>query len=135
MPKELFIQIDASTPLEVFKTQEQLLKLNMDIPSDFVQRIVAREQYESTEYENRIACPHPLNTENIPTFVSVARLNKPITWKHKQVQLVFLFSSLGFKNTSWFFEKISKMATDSSLAKKLLEAKDYEEFIDVFEKA
>ena len=135
MPEELFLQLDAVSPLQVFMAQEQILKQAYELPSDFVQRILAREHYESTEYENRIACPHPLNTENIPPFVSVARLNKPIIWKEKNVQLVFLFSSLGSKNTSWFFEKIAKLATDSSLARKLIEADSYEEFIDVFEKA
>lgn len=134
MPSSFFIESDAKSPIYVLQELVKTVETKLTLPTNFITRVLEREHYETTEYDNRVATPHPLDNQNVPTFIAVARLNKPILWRNKQVQLVFLFSSLGTKNATWFFAKISKIVQDSSTAQLLLGAKDYKEFIECFEK-
>lgn len=129
----LFFRIDGENVDDVLEKQIDRIRQVMSLPEDFLQQVKIRESLESTEYDNRIAIPHPMHTENLPNFISIAILKHPILWKKKNVQLVFLICVHDrHDQTSQFFEKISKIICDDVVAKKLIHAQDFKEFIRIF---
>lgn len=88
----------------------------------------------STEYDNRIALPHPLTaSEGISNFISIARLDKPILWNQKMVQLIFLVCTpASSKSTAWFFDKISRIICNDEAARTLIACTSYEDFAERF---
>ena len=109
------------------------IQKKLPLPSDFISRLKDRESLASTEYDNRIAIPHPLNLEGIPDFIAVARLAKPILWTTKQVQLVFLICNSSASNPL-FYSKLVNIIQTSDISQSLLKAKDFNEFVEIFEK-
>lgn len=133
------IRPDLFFTFEAKDKQEALYKLASNIndviklPEDFLYRINQREELETTEYDNRIAIPHPLSSEGVQSFVSVAKLTKPIKWQNKNIQLIFLCTLNGmYTAEKSFFDKISKCIADDALVQSLINAKTYEEFMDIF---
>ncbi|MCI5774024.1 MAG: PRD domain-containing protein [Erysipelotrichaceae bacterium] len=131
--EKLFFLFDADDMPSALAKQIAMVKEQLHLPDDFLAQILAREKLEPTEYDNRIALPHPLDNHDCPSFISVARLHKPIIWKEKNVQLIFLLSSPSSqKMSSKLFEKISQIITNEDIAQKLLSANNYQEFIAIF---
>lgn len=131
--EKLFYLIEAEDMHSALAKQIALLNEQLKLPEDFLERILAREALEPTEYDNRIAIPHPLDSRNCPLFISVARLRKPIVWKEKNIQLVFMISlPSSQKISSILFEKISQIITNEEVAQRLLTADSYNEFINIF---
>ena len=131
--EKLFFLLDADDMPSALTKQIAMIKEQLPLPDDFLARILAREKLEPTEYDNRIALPHSLDSRNCPSFISVARLHKPIIWKEKNVQLIFLLSSPSSqKISSKLFEKISQIITNEEIAQKLLSVNNYQEFIAIF---
>lgn len=129
----LFFNIDAKDKDDALEKHIRKIQKVIELPADFKDNIINRENLESTEYENRIAMPHPLHPEDLPQFVSIARLSKPIVWQNKNVQLIFLICTHNMQHTtSTVFEKISKIVCDENIALSLINAKDYNEFMKLF---
>lgn len=129
----LFFDIDASNKDEVFEIMTQHIQKWISLPSDFISRLQDREALASTEYDNRLAIPHPLNLDEISDFIAVARLSKPILWNKKQVQLVFLICNSNASNPL-FYSKLVNIIQNSEISQQLLQAKNFNEFIKFFEK-
>lgn len=128
----LFFDCDASTKEEIISYAIQQIKQWIRLPSDFYQRIMNREKLASTEYDNRIAIPHPIDMKDIPEFIALIRLKKPILWKNKQVQLVFMICNHGDINP-WIYTKLSKMIHSPEISQNLIQAKSFQEFKDIIE--
>lgn len=129
----LFFNIDAKDKDDALEKHIRKIQKVIELPADFKDNIINRENLESTEFENRIAMPHPLHPEDLPQFVSIARLSKPIVWQNKNVQLIFLICTHNMQHTtSTIFEKISKIVCDENIALSLINAKDYNEFMQLF---
>jgi lichenan operon transcriptional antiterminator len=129
----LFFDLDVSSKDECIKETVKLINEYISLPEDFLERVQTRESLASTEYNNRIAMPHPINMIDIPEFVAVARLQKPILWNEKNVQLVFLVCNRGEINT-WVYEKLTKIIASSEISSSLIQAKSFNEFRDIIEK-
>lgn len=129
----LFFNISASNKDEALEKHIAKIRNVIKLPNDFKDNIMQRENLESTEYDNRIAMPHPLNPEDLPGFVSIAKLSKPIKWNNKNVQLIFMVCTHNMHHiTSSLFDKISKIICDEMIAQQLIQAKDYNEFMQIF---
>lgn len=129
----LFFKISASNKDEALEKHIAKIRNVIELPNDFKDNIMQRENLESTEYDNRIAMPHPLNPEDLPGFVSIAKLNKPIKWHNKNVQLIFMVCTHNMHHTtSSLFDKLSKIICDETIAQQLIQAKDYNEFMQIF---
>ena len=63
-----------------------------NIPDNFYELIMKREQLAETDIGNLVAIPHPIEVVTKDTFVYVAVLDKPILWQKHNVQVVFLIS-------------------------------------------
>lgn len=70
--------------------------------------------------------------KDIPEFIALIRLKKPILWKTKQVQLVFMICNHGDINP-WIYTKLSKMIHSPEISQNLIEAKSFQEFKDIIE--
>lgn len=135
MNPSLFFNIDARDKDEALEKQIELINTHLSLPENFRELINRREELETTEYDNLIALPHPLETDNIPSFISIARLNKPIIWLNKKVQLVIMVCTPNMHETaSKFFSRISKVVCDENLSKALLNKENYEDFMEAFMK-
>ncbi|NRG33072.1 BglG family transcription antiterminator [Niallia circulans] len=75
-----------------------LFKLSNDLihygfaPKNYDQSVIERENKFTTIYKNGVAGPHALSLNAIKNTVSVAVYDKPIEWKGRSVQIVFLIN-------------------------------------------
>jgi len=51
-----------------------------EVPEDFYELVLAREELGTTDYGNLAALPHPLKTVTRESYVYVAVLDKPVAW-------------------------------------------------------
>ena len=128
----LFFDISADSREEVFQKGTDLIQQFIKLPDDFLERLESRESMASTEYDSRIAIPHPIDMSDIPEFISVFCLDKPVLWKTKQVQLIFLICTRG-EISPIFYTKFSKIIRDSDLSQKLIQAEDFSKFSEIIE--
>lgn len=128
----LFYDLDVSSKEEVLNEMSTKIRQYISLPDDFIERIDQRESLAGTDYENRLAIPHPLDNSGIPEFICVARLSKPIKWTTKQVQLIFLISNNGDINP-WFYSKLAKIISNSTLTQSLIKADSFDTFKAIFE--
>lgn len=130
---ELYLEISASSRQEALMKQIEHIQKSLPLPADFYDSVAARERMGTTEYNNKIAIPHPLNPEQLPNFISICKLKKPVTWNAKPVQIIFLVCiNENQALTRIFFDKISKIIQNSHLAFELLETRNYDEFMAKF---
>lgn len=133
--KELYLEL--KTPLDRNGVIDMMIEKAaslFEIPSDFKDSVMEREDIESTDFGNYIAIPHPLKSFCEDDFVAIAKLDKPILWQKQKVQLVFLCNLTNHIKTDWFMSKIAVMLGNNSACQKLIMAKSYEDFISGFEK-
>ena len=128
----LFYDLDCASKEEVLKVMTERIRKYITIPDDFIERIEKREVLAGTDYENRLAIPHPLDNTGIPEFICVARLSHPVKWNTKSVQLVFLICNNGDINP-WFYSKLAKIISDSTLTQSLIKADGFDSFKTIFE--
>ena len=128
----LYMELDAISKEECIDIMLERIRLYIDLPDDFRQRIIEREQLGSTEYSNYIAIPHAINNENVPDFLAIARLKKPIIWQEKTVSLVFLLSSSNTKTAAWFLQRIGIAIQRPSVINALMDANSYKSFMNTF---
>lgn len=92
--EELFFKdLAGATKEEVLRNMCNEVHKAMDIPQDFYELVIKREEMASTEFGNNIALPHPIKAITNTTFVAIAMLKRPIKWDKQQVKFVFLIST------------------------------------------
>ena len=128
----LYMEFDAGSKEECIDIMLERIHLYIDLPNDYRQKIIEREQLGSTEYSNYIAIPHAINNENVPDFLAIARLKKPIIWQEKTVSLIFLLSSSNTKTSAWFLQRIGIAIQRPSVINALMDANNYKSFMNTF---
>ena len=134
--KDLYMEL--KTPLDrnrVIDIMIDKIASVYEIPSDFKDSIMEREDIESTDFGNYIAIPHPLKSFCDEDFVVIAKLDKPILWNRQKVQLVFLCNLTTHAKTDWFMSKIAVLLGSGNACQNLIRTESYEDFISEFEKA
>ena len=128
----LYMEFDAGSKEECIDIMLERIHLYIDLPNDYRQKIIEREQLGSTEYSNYIAIPHAINNENVPDFLAIARLKKPIIWQEKAVSLIFLLGSSNTKTSAWFLQRIGIAIQRPSVINALMDAHNYKSFMNTF---
>ncbi|QAT41624.1 transcription antiterminator [Clostridium sp. JN-9] len=95
--------------------------------------VLQREKISATSFDYGFATPHGLNETFInQSALSIAILDKPISWGEYEVRLVILFTinKEDYKILRIFFDWLSNIISNSEQFRKLLEVNNYSEFID-----
>lgn len=127
-----FKDLEGNTWEEVIYNLCQKIKEIADVPDNFYQSVMQREQLGNTDLGYMSALPHPYQLITEKSIAVVAILKKPIFWSQREVQLVILSSlSKGEqKNNRLFFECTINFVTDEEKVKKVLKEKNFEVFME-----
>ena len=101
------------------------------VDENYKQEIYEHEKISPSSYGN-VAIPHPLGNKAKSSVIAVSLNPKPITWGINQVHLVFMLS-LKEEDRDYFsdiFEFITKILNDETSANRLIQAKNYDDFIN-----
>lgn len=131
--KEYFYaDLDAKDEKDVIDKMCKKLEKDRIIPSEFKENVLKREEMSPTSFVYGFATPHALKAQSYLSTISVALLKQPVKWGVYEVKLVILLAineedkSILFMFLEWLASAISDVASFSTL----LEAKDYEEFLE-----
>ena len=130
-----FTKIDGRTKQDVLDIMIKNIQRQVEIPDDFLDFVMEREKFSSTELENHIAIPHPNKACTEDTFVSVGILEKPILWYQKKVQIIFLIS-VSKHNKRYLkelYQLLTKFINNEDNVICLLQNPNYEYFIKLAE--
>lgn len=98
----------------------------MDLPSEFEESVLHREELSSTDYGNLIAIPHPYKATGKETRVIVGLLKEPVFWGRNMVQVVFLIAigELEDQNLQRFYQQLMKILMNQDLIEEFIKSKD-----------
>lgn len=133
--KEQLVEIfdfktNISSKYELLAVIESDLKALDYIESDFLEKVYEREAVATTAYGNLIAVPHPITPLAKRSFIYITKLDKPIKWDDKEVQLIFC---LGLKKHTTvdmkpIFKKLSYIINDFNVVLELLNQRSLDDF-------
>lgn len=98
----------------------------------FKQKLFERERVSSSAYAN-IAMPHPLEMCAFTSAIGVSLHPGGLPWNHTKVNIVFLLA-INIRDRLFFkdiFDFITEVISDDRSLMMLLEAKTYDEFVDI----
>jgi len=120
--EELFFKdLTGTTKEEVLRNMCDAVNKVIDIPPDFYQLVIQREEMAPTEFGNNIALPHPIKPITNSTFLAIGMLKKPMKWEKLQVKFVFLISTKkdSKESLSLFNESITALVFNKKAMLKL----------------
>ncbi|WP_343344352.1 BglG family transcription antiterminator [Terrisporobacter petrolearius] len=127
-----FKQLKASTKDEVLEIlTSRMIELGY-MNEKVKESVYSRERMSTTELGNLVALPHILELNGNSASVSVAVLDKPVTWDKEKVQIVLLLNiSKEFIN-EWeqIFKNLYNYLIVKSGVNKLIKGISYTEFIN-----
>jgi lichenan operon transcriptional antiterminator len=128
-----FTHINVNTPNEIITRMCNKLYEKGYVKESFKNSVLQREKMFATSFDYGFAIPHSFNATFInQSVLSIAILDKPIKWGDFYVRLVILFAINKYdqKILRMFFDWLSNVTSEHNKFTKLLEAKNYKEFID-----
>ena len=131
--KELFVEnLKADNKNEAIIKLCDLIQNKIELPDNFVQSVLRREEFGATDFGHIVALAHPYGVVTSSTFASVAVLDKPIFWGNHNIQIIILISlSENDINLESFFNFTSMFMLDRIKPKKLINDPTYENLIDL----
>lgn len=132
-----FSNIECATKDEVIKFMiKEIKKVRSDIPDDFYNAVIKRENQAPTEFGNLIAIPHPYKAMSEDTFVCVCILKKPITWNEKKVQLIYMTSmeKNTDRNLKTFYRVTSKLLVNKHYVEEIIQKGSFNYMIELLKK-
>lgn len=133
-PKELFFSnINFESKKVAIHEIIQKCKVYYQLPNDFEELVLERENYSSTEYNNLIAFPHAIHARSESTFVAVVVLDQAIQWDEGEVKVILLSSieDNNEKDLGNFYKVISTIITDKTILWQIVNNPSYENFIAI----
>lgn len=123
--------LDVKTPEEVIEILSDRMIEEGIVAEGFKQRVLQREKLSSSSFVYSFATPHAFGIEIYKSTISVALLKEPIMWGNFKVKLVFLLAvnEKDMEILNLFFEWLSYTINHPDKFLRLLEVKDYDEFI------
>lgn len=112
--------------LEAKKSEDIILEMCtkirkvLNLPENFEEEVIKRENYAATEYGNNVAIPHPMQPITDETFVAIGILPKSVLWENAYVKYVFLLSlsKNNSESVGYLHESLASFIMDrDSLAK------------------
>ncbi|MCB2354579.1 BglG family transcription antiterminator [Clostridium estertheticum] len=120
--EELFFKdLIGTTKEEVLRNMCDLVHKVREIPQEFYQLVIQREEMATTEFGNNIALPHPIKPITNSTFVAIGMLKKAMKWDKLQVKFIFLISTKrdSTESLSLFNESITALVFNKKAMLKL----------------
>lgn len=104
------------------------------VSNDFFKSVLDRESISPTSFEQFIAVPHPIVFDSYSSKGAICILKRPIQWGEYQVKIVILFAirNEDRKKLKDYYSLIGQAIVEENSLKKLLAAKSYSQFIEVF---
>lgn len=124
---------------EGFETKEKCIKhltkklMKFDyVDASFEKDVLERETLSSTAFGN-FSVPHAMKMNAHKTGMNILITEQPIPWNQHQVNLVILlcFNKNERHVFNKIYEPITMVLSESENVKKVLSAKNYEDFIDI----
>ncbi|MFZ7133352.1 MAG: BglG family transcription antiterminator [Eubacteriales bacterium] len=132
--KELFVtNINSMDKKQVIKDLCKHASKYYDLPNNFYELVIKREELGQTDFGNFIAIPHPIKLITKHTFVTVGILDTPIWWGNNEVEIVLLFS-ISYEDDNElekFYKVISSLIFNIEAINKLKNDKDFDTLISV----
>ena len=110
----------------------QRLVDNGAVPEQFFESVWEREQIESTNINQNIALPHPMQLISNKSSVSVAIIPNGIEWGNDSVvHFIFLLSiqKKEYKNTEQIYDLLLSFMNDETIQETLLKYPEFHTFI------
>lgn len=132
--KEFFYtEIKGETPTEIISQMCDKLYDKGYVTDEFKESVLQRESISATSFVYGFSVPHSINGRaTIQSALSIAILNNPIKWGEFDVRFVILLAITedNRKLLRIFFEWLNSIISSSSKFASILEAKNYDEFIE-----
>ena len=132
--KEFFYtEIKGETPTEIISQMCDKLYDKGYVTDEFKESVLQRESISATSFVYGFSVPHSINGRaTIQSALSIAILNNPIKWGEFDVRFVILLAITedNRKLLRIFFEWLNSIISSSNKFASLLEAKNYDEFIE-----
>ncbi|RAX21445.1 transcription antiterminator [Actinomyces sp. Z3] len=100
-----------------------------DLPDDFEQLVLEREEAGTTAFGNLVAIAHPIRAVGAEDILALAVLRHPIDWGGEDAQLVFLLS-IGQKKSrglASFYRMMNSLVGSRPYVERLIASKSVEE--------
>ena len=129
--KHCFFHGEVSSKKEIIQILCDNARHEYKLNNDFVDKILLRETFSSTCFNDFIAIPHPLAPESEETFVSIGILKKPLPWDdYHNVKIVMLISiEKNNPKAFQFWHYISDLVRDETLINELISKTTFDDFI------
>ncbi|MGG5330685.1 BglG family transcription antiterminator [Enterococcus sp. AZ163] len=128
-PSLVFLQSKMQTPEEVIRQGVNALEKDGYVTADFLELVLQRECLSSTAIGNLVAIPHAYQGSVVKQGIAVIQLEKSISWKNEQVQLVFVLAiDTNIQHLfADIFEELAAFTQDTARVNKVLQAKTKKE--------
>lgn len=132
--KDMIFWLDLDNKEDVLKFLCKNAVERRNVPRDFYDYVLKREEIGRTSFGNFISIAHPIQPLGDESFVGMAILKKPIAWDDQKVQIVFLLSMKenGDRGLQDFYKIMSKLVTHRSFVLTLCKTDRYEQVINTF---
>lgn len=107
------------------------------VPSGFTQSVNDREELSSTCFFDHFAIPHSIELNAIKTTIAVMISKVPIKWEEQNVKFIMMLAinKEDRKNFMVLYDGIINLLCDYQNLNYILEAKNYNDFIDIIVKS
>lgn len=129
-----FTDYDFETPKDVIRFLSERLYEKSIVSEKYYDSVMDRENISPTSFEQFVAVPHPIIFDSYCSKGAICILKKPILWGEYQVKIVILFAikNEDRRKLKDYYSLIGDAIVDETSLKKLLIAKTYQQFIEVF---
>ncbi|MFV0332390.1 MAG: PTS sugar transporter subunit IIA, partial [Dysgonomonas sp.] len=128
-----FSNVEFKNKAEVLQFMCDKAKSFHDLPQNFYDYVLEREERGQTDFGNLVAIPHPSKLISKSDFVVVTILNKPIFGGHYDVQRVLLvvLAQNPEKNVERFYEMTTDFVFNEEKVRQLISMPVYTHFYDL----
>lgn len=111
---------------------EELVELDR-IDQNYVESIIEREKISSTAFNHIVAVPHSMKMNGKRTSISIVINDKPVKWGESTVQIIamIVMNREERKEFRSIFDSFIEVLSESKNANKMIESKNYEDFIRI----
>ncbi len=104
-----------------------------NVPLNFLESVLKREELGPTDFGEIVALPHPLDNNTEVTFASACVLKKPVFWGNKNISIVLLISisENHNENLDEFYQITSEFLLNNTKAKKLLKLPTFDNLVNL----
>lgn len=130
-----FTDIDISNKKELLIDMVNKIKQTKELPDEFYDYLLKREEFGKSSFGNGVAIPHPYLPITKDSFVAIFLLKKNIDWgEGDRVKIVFLLSPSIYAENSMekFYTVMSSIILDHELVENIIKRKSFNYIVELF---